>query len=133
MSNIITPDTLHEDMPESPTTAHLRANIMAALEREFPGASFLYNDEAMTKRSAWILDIKDFKSGGVLTLRNLWISGRMGVTIKLKNTHKEIVRDVIYYASELFERYNIARSQGFDMREDLMGIPRNFNGEALQQ
>jgi len=133
MSRILTPDDIPESMkPKKASTQVLHKNLMIALEKKYPGVSFLYDDHG-GKRTAWELEILDFKTGGVLTLKNLWISGRMGVTIKLKNTHDEIERQVVYYAGELLERYNVAREQALDMRENLLGIPRSFTGEAIHQ
>ena len=118
------------EKPESPTTFLLRKNILTALHETYPQVS-KWADYGIT--TAWVIDIQDFKTGGTITIRNLWISGKMGVRIKMRHSHTEILRQVVYYAGELLERYNIQREKGLDMREELLHIPRNFTGSAIPQ
>lgn len=127
-------DTAAADLPERPTTQKLRKEIVSLLVRNFPGASFLYDENEQPVRLAWIIDILDHEKGGVIQLRNLWIGSEFGVIVKMESdTHDEILRKVVYYAAELFERYRIKREQAYDMREELLGIPRDFRGAAIHQ
>lgn len=130
---VIQEDVAMEDLPPSPTDIALRNNLLIALHKNFPGASVWSDPGDPLRTTAWLIDIKSFKTGGIITVRNLWISSRMGFVVHMKDTHDEIERQVVKYAAELFERYRIAREQGFEMREKLIGIPRNFRGEAIHQ
>lgn len=111
----------------------LRKRLIAALHRNFPGASRWTDPENPERTTAWLIDIKSFKTGGVITVRNLWLSSRMGFTVKMTTTHEDIEKKVVYYAAELFERYNVAREQAFEMRDQLLGVERDFRGEAVHQ
>lgn len=124
-------DVTYVEMGEDATTRTLRKNIMTALFQAYPVQSG-WPDPTGVRTTAWVLDIKYFPSGGVLTLRNLWISGKMGVTIPLKPSHETIVQDCVKYAGELFERYGVSREKGLKMREELLGMPRHWSGEAIQ-
>jgi hypothetical protein len=126
-------DLAYEDLPPSPTDVVLRKNLLIALHKKFPGASMWTDPNDPMRQTAWLIDIKSFPTGGVITVRNLWISSRMGFTVKMKDTHDEIENQVLKYAAELFERYNLARKQGFDMRDKLLSMKRDFRGEAIHQ
>lgn len=128
---MMNPKDIPESMkPDTPTTALLRHNILVELHRHFPHVS-KWADEGVT--TAWIIEIQAFKTGGDITVRNLWLSGNMGFRLKMKDTHDEILKKVVYYAAELLERYDIAREKGLDMREELLHIPRHINGSAIPQ
>lgn len=126
-------DICYTDLPESPIDRSLRKRLIAALHHNYPGASTWYDPEDPHRTTAWLIDIKSFKTGGVVTVRNLWISSQMGFTVKMATTHEDIEKQVVYYAAELFERYNIARQQALDMKDKLLGVKRDFRGEAIHQ
>lgn len=126
-------DVAEDELPPSPTDIHLRKNLLIALHKHFPGASVWSDPSDPFRTTAWLIDIKSFATGGIITVRNLWISPRMGFVVHMKDTHDEIERQVVKYAAELFERYRVAREQGYDMREKLLGIKRDFRGEAIHQ
>lgn len=121
-----------EEKAERPTTILLRKNIMDVLNRHYPHMSVWPIDvSASTKRATpWLIDIKDFKTGGTVTIRNLLLSGKMGVQLPLSMLDAE-GKVIIRYVGELFERYGIARSKGLDMREEILGLPRDFKGQAI--
>ena len=124
-------DDLPEHLkPESATTILLRKNILTTLKKHYPHV-FGWNDLSDPNRTtAWLIDIKTFPTGGVVTIKNLWLSGNMGVTIHLRTLtppYKSIVSNV----GELLERYNIARDKALDVREQILNIPRDFRGEAI--
>lgn len=128
-------DRLHEEKGERATTALLRKNIMNSLMRHYPHMSVWPGEAAMfIDRSPWMVDIKDFKTGGVVTIRNLLLSGNMGVTIHLSQLQQDPdFKLVMRYVGELLERYNITREKGLDMREAIYGMPRNWRGNAIAQ
>ena len=124
---------VHEEKAERPTTALLRKNIMACLHRHYPHMSKWPGESAgFIERSPWLIDIKDFKTGGVITIRNLLLSGSSGVTIKLKslNTDPDL-KIIMRNAGLLLERYKITREKALDIREDIYGMPRDFRGLAI--
>ena len=74
------------EMFEPPTVAKLRKEIMQALTRAYPTQSMMTEE-----RSAWMIDINYI--GGIVTIQNLWLSGKMGYIVKLTDhTHEELIR-----------------------------------------
>ena len=135
MSNIIVDpkDLCHEEKTERPTTQLLRKNIMTALVKYYPHMSVWPGEASLfVTRSPWLIDIKDFETGGVVTIRNLLLSGSMGVTLHLHQVQQDPdQRSVVRYVGELLERANIAREKALDMREAIYGMPRNWRGNAI--
>ena len=126
-------DVAFEELPPTPQARKLHKDIVNMLVVNFPGQSYLYDDFNQPTRLAWEVQVNDDPMRGTVTLVNLWISSEFGVIIPINNDHKHILKDVYKYACELFERYNITREKAFDMREDLLGIPRDFRGAAIHQ
>jgi hypothetical protein len=126
---------VHEDKGERPTTLLMRKNIMAILFKHYPHMSKWPGDLISTiDRSPWIIDIKDFNTGGVVTIRNLMLSGTMGVTIHLLNLQADPdYKCIVMNVGELLERYNIARGKALDIRETIYGMPRDWRGNAIAQ
>ena len=116
--------------PERATTTVLRKNILITLKKHYPHVFGWNSPMDQLRTTAWLIDIKTFQSGGVVTIRNLWLDGNMGVTLKLKTLDAPTI---VRYAGELLERYNIAREKGLDMREKLLNMPRDFRGVAEYQ
>lgn len=129
MSEIIT-DLAEFEKGERPTTVLLRKNILAVLFKHYPHISGWHDPDDPQRTTAWLIDIKDFKTGGMLTVRNLWLSGEMGFQLKLRSLDAEL-KKVVMAAGELQERFGVARDKGLDIREKVMGMPRDFKGRAL--
>ena len=127
---------LHEEKPECATTALMRKNILAVLEKHYPHMCQWPGDgiSRLANRSPWVIDIKDFKTGGIVTIRNLLLSGEMGVTIKMVSLDADPdYRSIIRFVGELLERYNITREKCLDIRDDIYGLDRDFRGHAIAQ
>ena len=135
MSRLLNPkdDRLHEEKFERATTHLLRKNIMDVLNRHYPHVSTWPVTMHSTDRATpWAIDILDFPTGGIVTIKNLLFSGKMGVSIRLKSLDPE-GKVIVRHVGEYLERYNVARSKGLDMREKLLGMPRDFRGEAVAE
>lgn len=94
----------------------LHDNIMGSLNKHYP--KFI---------GYWHLTIN--VDGGVIQVRNLLLSGKMGFVMKIVDVDPE-GRKVMRYAGELFERYGIARKKAIDLRDSIQGMKRNNIGEA---
>lgn len=126
-------DILHEHKGERPTTLMLRKNIMNVLRRHYPQVSYWPGDDPnLIARSPWLIDIKDFDTGGVITIRNLILSGTMGTVLLMKDVQSDPdLKCVIMQVGELLERYKIAREKALEIRESIYGMPRDWRGHAI--
>lgn len=126
-------DILHEDKMERPTTYLMRKHIMATLMRHYPHMSvWPMRVSGMGDHSPWLIDIKDFSTGGVVTIRNLMLSGKMGMQLPLKKIQEDANGSyLVSQVGELLERYKISREKGLDMREAILEMPRNWRGDAI--
>lgn len=128
-------DRLHEEKAERPTTALLRKNIMNLLNRHYPHMGSWPGEAAlMINRSPWLIEIKDFETGGIITIRNLMLSGKMGIVLKMDQVQTDPEgKLIVRLVGELLERYNIQREKALDIRESIYGMPRNWRGDAIAQ
>jgi len=134
-NKVMKQDLLHEEKGERATTALLRKNMLATLHTHYPQVSQWRDMANPTRTTAWLIDIRDFKTGGVVTIRNLWLSGSFGVMIHLKSLDPE-GRVLVRYAGELLERYNIARDKGIAQKaviDNILNATRNFKGEMIHE
>ena len=69
-------------------------------------------------------------NGGIVQIRNLLISGKMGFQMKITQVDPDM-KTVVRFAGELFERYRVSRSKHADVIESVSNIKRNFKGEAV--
>jgi hypothetical protein len=108
---------------------------MATLWKHYPGYSkWPGNIIATEDQSPWIIDIKDFSTGGVVTIRNKLLSGNMGVTIHLKKLQEDPdFKSVVMYVGELLESYNQTREKALEIRESIYNMPRDWRGNAILQ
>ena len=93
-------------------------NILAALDKHYPA----YSGE-------WNIQIDTRPTGGVLRVRNLLISGKMGFQIPLAWVDYEM-NNVVRYAGELLERFKLSRDKNVDVIDELKNLERNGIGEA---
>jgi hypothetical protein len=105
--------------PETPTESLLRKNLLDTLNRHYPHMS-----------GAWVIDIDS--KGGIIQVRNLALSGRMGFVMHINKIDPDF-KNVVRFGGELLERYNIARQRGLDMRDQLSNLRRNALGEAIHE
>lgn len=108
-------DIQQSDLPLSGAGETLRNNIMATLLKYYPSMS-----------PGW--DVVVDERGGIVQLRNLRLSGRMGCILKITRIDPEM-RSIIRNGGELLERYRIARSR-YVSPEKTVEIERDFRGEA---
>jgi hypothetical protein len=78
-------------------------------------------------KGMWYVDIR--VDQGVVEIRNLALSGKMGFYMKIDQIDPE-GRKVVMMAGELLERYRAARDKAIDIRDAIYGMKRNFRGEA---
>ena len=113
----LTLDDLGQVAP--PAVVSLHNNMIKALRKAYP-------DWADT----WHITIDT--EGGMVAVRNTAISGKMGFYMKIANIDPEM-RQVVRYAGELFERYNIARQRGIDIKQALADLKRSGTNEPLHE
>jgi hypothetical protein len=134
MGRIILPgdDIAEEEKAERPTTALLRKNILDVLHRHYPAWSIWEDPFDPQRTTAWLIDIKDFATGGIITVQNLYMTGDMGVMIKLANiVNDPDLKKVVMYVGELLERYGLSREKAVKMRDEIYKIKRDFKGHAV--
>jgi hypothetical protein len=117
MSQLLVPDDDAAIGPPPAAVAVLHNNLMWALKKAYPHVE-----------NGWMIQID--VDGGVVSVRNLMLSGKMGFTMKIANIDSEM-RNVVRHGGELLERYRIARQKNTDMREALANMRRKPIGEAV--
>ena len=94
----------------------LHNNVMGSLNKHYP--RFIGH---------WHLSI-DIE-GGIIQVRNLALSGKMGFIMKIVDVDPE-GRKVMRNAGELLERFKVTRKKAFDLRDSIANLQRNKIGEA---
>lgn len=100
-----------------------------------PGVVVLHNNIIKALRKAYP-DWKDHwhisidTAGGIVQITNRLISGKMGFVMKIADIDTKM-RKVVRSAGELFERYDIARKKGIDIRQAMADLKRSNIGEAI--
>lgn len=112
-------DIEHDELGIKPPAAvvSLHNNIMKAINKHYPSWA-----------GTWKIAIDTH--GGVVRVRNMAISGKMGFLLKIKAIDPEM-RKVVHAAGELFERYRIARDRGTKMRDEIEQLRRSGTREAI--
>lgn len=77
-------------------------------------------------KDGWKVSV-DLK-GGIIQVRNLYISGKMGFLLHLQHTTDE---SIVTHAGELLERYNVSRDRNTNVVEAISNLKRNRKGEAI--
>ena len=95
----------------------LYSNMLVALNKAYP-----------KWEGSWLISID--QRGGIVQVRNMLLTGKMGFIMKITKIDPEM-RDVVRFAGELFERYRVARSKGVDVRESLANMNRAPSKEAI--
>ena len=97
----------------------LQNNLINALHKAYP-----------TWKDNWhiVIDTR----GGIVQIRNTAISGKMGFVMHIAKIDPEM-RNVVKAAGELFERYNIARGKGVDIRQALVDLKRDQKLEPIYE
>lgn len=110
-------DDLGQPVPA--TVLVLQNNLIKALHKAYP-----------TWKDNWhiVIDTR----GGIVQIRNTAISGKMGFVMHITKIDPEM-RKVVKAAGELFERYNIARGKGVDIRQALAELKRSPKGHAIYE
>lgn len=67
--------------------------------------------------------------GGIVQVRNIALSGRMGFQLPITQIDPEY-RVIWRMAGELLERYRIARQRGLDIVDAVKNMKRDYRGEA---
>lgn len=93
----------------------LMRNMVAALQKHYP-------------QHSWAVSVDE--AGGVVQVRNLALSGRMGFLMKITSVDPE-QRNVVRHAGELLERYRVARGKAVDLRDQIRRAERKINGEMV--
>ena len=95
----------------------LHNNIIKALRKAYPAWA-----------DHWHISINT--EGGVVQITNRLISGKMGFILHIADIDTKM-RKVVRSAGELFERYDIARKKGIDIRQAMADLKRSGIGEAV--
>ena len=110
----LTLDDLGQVAPAAVVTLH--NNMIKALRSAYP-----------KWQDWWHISINT--EGGMVQVRNLAISGKMGIQMRIVDVHSQAgLKDLVNYAGELFERYNIARKKGLDIRQALADLKGDATG-----
>lgn len=118
LNNLMVPNGEGGFTERPPASVEVLAhNMLAALNKA-------YGDDWM---QGWKVTVDT--RGGVVQVRNLLLSGKMGFTMKITQVDPEM-RKVVRYAGELFERYSVARRKNIDVRESVHNLNLDFKGDA---
>lgn len=121
MTDLMVPDGQGGFVKQPPASVEaLAKNILTALNKA-------YGDDWM---AGWKVAIDT--EGGIVQVRNLYISGKMGFIMKITAIDPEMT-NVVRHAGELLERYNISRSRSVDVVDAVSNLKRNYQGEALHE
>ncbi len=101
-----------------PNVRRLHDNILDSLHKHYPKWDGLWHI---------VIDVR----GGIVSIRNHALSGRMGFILHIAQIDPE-GRTVMKAAGELFERYNVTRQKAIDLRDAIRSINRTPIGEAIQ-
>lgn len=99
--------------PASVVTLH--NNIMHMLQKHYPHVA-----------AGWSIAID--LEGGVVQIRNLMLSGKMGFVMKIRQIAGDF-KNVVAAGGELLERYRIARDHAVDIRDQLNNAQRSPLGD----
>jgi hypothetical protein len=110
-------DDLGQPVPA--TVIVLQNNLIKALHKAYP-----------TWKDNWhiVIDTR----GGIVQIRNTALSGKMGFVMHITKIDSEM-RKVVRAAGELFERYNVARKKGGDIRQALADLKRDPRGHFIYE
>ena len=118
LNNLLVPTAEGGFVEKPPASVEILAhNMLAALNKA-------YGEDWM---QGWKVAIDTH--GGIVQVRNLLLSGKMGFQMKITQVDPEM-RNVVRYAGELFERYSVSRSKRADVREAVHNLETDFTGEA---
>jgi len=118
LSNLVVPDGDGNFVEKPPASVELLArNLLTALNKH-------YGEDWM---QGWKIIID--QRGGIIQVRNLLLSGKMGFVMKITDADPEM-RNVVRHAGELFERYSVARDKRVDVREAVHNLEMKPTGEA---
>lgn len=118
MSNLIHASEGSEGFAPPPAAVVSLGNqIMTALNKHYP-----------QWQQGWKVSIDT--EGGVVQIRNLLLSGKMGFLLKIVDIDPEM-KKVVRFAGELFERYRVSRDRGIDLRNAIENLNRKPTGEAV--
>lgn len=97
----------------SPNDLIMSRNIAEALHAHYPGQRWAITCEGAT---------------GLITIRNLWLSGTYGYVLKIGDISSisALIHKAVIGAGELMERFNMKRGQFNEA--DYMTMPTNFAG-----
>jgi hypothetical protein len=111
-------DTVMDDMGQvvPGTVVVLHNNMINALRKAYPG----WED-------TWMIRVDT--RGGIVQVFNTAFTGEMGFVMHITKIDPEMKR-VVMMAGELFERYDISRKKGADIKQALADIKRNNIGQA---
>lgn len=118
MSRLLVPDGMGGHVEKPPANVELLCKqILTALNQA-------YGNDWM---GGWKVAIDT--NGGIIQVRNLLISGKMGFVMKITAVDPEM-KNVVRHAGELFERYRISRGRGVDVVDVVNNLERSRLGEA---
>jgi hypothetical protein len=120
MSDLLVPAADGSFVKQPPASvASLAKQILTALNKAYPDWI-----------AGWKVAIDT--EGGIVQVRNLLISGKMGFVMKITAIDPEM-RQVVRYAGELLERYRISREKNIDVTDAVNNVKRNYSGEAIHE
>lgn len=110
-------DNLGQPVPA--IVAVLQDNILKALNEHYP-----------KWEGSWLIRIDT--RGGIVQVYNTAFTGNMGFIIHIMKIDPKM-RNVVRMAGELFERYNIARKKGVNVRDALGDLKRDYRNQAIYE
>jgi hypothetical protein len=107
-------DNLGQPVPAGVSV--LQNNLMKALNKAYP-----------KWEGSWLIRIDT--RGGIVQFYNTWFTGNMGFVLHITEIDPEM-RRVRKMAGELFERYDIARNRGLNIKQALVDLKRDPIGQV---
>ncbi len=102
-------------------------NVMTQAQEESLANKIAWKLQKTYPGHMWAVNVHQ----GVVTVKNMFLSGTMGFTVKISDLDKNMHKIVIA-GGEILARYNLKRDKSFEL-SDIANKPKDFAGRIIHE